>query len=292
MIVWDLDAAEAGTDPIKYRFNAHKVKVQGLSFSPSGAMLATLGGSDDNKLALWRLDTGRMIMTTEAGNDSALCVTFASQDDSTLVTGGYYTLRKWSMDPVSKKWNFAECHIGKLQRVIMSVAISEDDTFLYAGSATGDVFKIRLITTTGVPIFVSASRPPLFEMGVHEVKCAGRHVYVGTGSGTLAKLDSKSFKTLEKIQLSGSVTSLALNDDDRDPCFFVGTSTSQIYKVSPGDGKKIPMKEELLSTCHPGIINDVCFHAKFSKVFLTCSKGDIRVWDRAQKTELLRIQVS
>ena len=88
VIVWDLDAHEVGKDPIKYRFNAHKVKVQGLSFSPSGTTLATLGGSDDNKLALWRMDTGRMIMTTEAGNDSALCVSFASQDDCTLVTGG------------------------------------------------------------------------------------------------------------------------------------------------------------------------------------------------------------
>ena len=51
------------------------------------------------------------------------------------------------------------------------------------------------------------------------------------------------------------------------------------------------MKEELQSTCHFDKINDVCFPARFSKVFLTCSKSDIRVWDRAQKTELLRIQV-
>ena len=203
------------------------------------------------------------------------------------VSRSYYTLRKWSMDPVSKKWSFTECNMGKLQRVIMSVAISDDDTFLYAGSATGDVFKIRLLTTNGVPIFVSASRPPLFEMGVHEVKCFGSNVLLGTGSGTLAKLDARSFKTLEKIQLSGSVTSIAVSEGG----FFVGTSTSQIYRVNPGDGKKVPMREELLSTCHPGIINDVCFHSRFSKVFLTCSKGDIRVWDRAQKTELLRIQV-
>ena len=51
------------------------------------------------------------------------------------------------------------------------------------------------------------------------------------------------------------------------------------------------MKEELQSTCHFDKINDVCFPARFSKVFLTCSKSDIRVWDRKKKTELLRIQL-
>ena len=35
-IVWDLEAAMSGGDPIKFKLNLHKVKVQGISFSVRG----------------------------------------------------------------------------------------------------------------------------------------------------------------------------------------------------------------------------------------------------------------
>ena len=154
-----------------------------------------------------------MMEVTAAASDSALCVAFGEADDSMIVTGGFYTLRKWKIDEETKKLSFVECNMSKLRRVFTSLALSSDDTFLYAGTHTGDVFKILMNPSSGTPIVNKASGKPLFQMGVKEVQVFRGFVYVGTGSGTLAKLSQRSFKTLERIQLGGGVTSIATHQN-------------------------------------------------------------------------------
>ena len=130
-----------------------------------------------------------------------------------IVTGGYYTLRKWKIDDETKKLSFVECNMSKLRRVFTSLALSSDDNFLYAGTYTGDVFKVHMTPSSGIPIVNKASGKPLFQMGVKEVQTFRGFVYVGTGSGTLAKLSERSFKTLETIQLGGGVTSIGTHNN-------------------------------------------------------------------------------
>jgi len=50
VVVWDLETCEA-----IHKLELHKGKVQDLAFSPKETYLATLGGADDNRIAVWDL---------------------------------------------------------------------------------------------------------------------------------------------------------------------------------------------------------------------------------------------
>jgi len=284
VIVWDLEKANVGEDAIVFRLKMHKVKVQAVAFSASGKNLVSLGGSDDNTIALWNLETGKVISSAAAATDSALTVACTNNNDFSFVSGGYYHLRLWNLDDETRKLNYVECNLGQLRRIIQCLNISPDDKFLYAGTATGDLFKIQLITHSGIPVFNRASE--LFGKGVQSVELYGDNLLVGNGDGTLALVNGKSFKTMARTKFDGSLTSVSTNGSS---AFYVGTEKSNIHKVKI-DMKKKVFNDELLSTCHYSGINDVAFGKDFSKVFLTCSKNDIRIWDRKNLIELLRIE--
>lgn len=58
--VWDFERAVANNGKTSegeciYTLQLHKVKIQGLAFSPSGEFLTTLGGQDDNNVVVWNM---------------------------------------------------------------------------------------------------------------------------------------------------------------------------------------------------------------------------------------------
>ena len=85
IIVWDFAERK-----LLHKFCLHKRKVQGLAFSANDAYLASLGGQDDGRVALWDLSTGKALAGAETGNGRsgmANCVAFASTDDNVFTTG-------------------------------------------------------------------------------------------------------------------------------------------------------------------------------------------------------------
>merc|ERR1719193_672424 len=110
VIVWDL---EAGT--VIHKLKLHKGKVQDIAFSPSGKFLATLGGEDDNKVAVWNLESGEAICGATAANDSANVIKYLNQDDLILVTGGKYNLRVWEFDQPNRKIRPTDVKLGQLK---------------------------------------------------------------------------------------------------------------------------------------------------------------------------------
>jgi hypothetical protein len=63
-----------------------------------------------------------------------------------------------------------------------------------------------------------------------------------------------SFKTdpYRTVECEGEITSITLRGDGH--MFYVGTSKSQIYRMTLADWKL-----ELLNTCHNSVINDIAF---------------------------------
>ena len=112
----------------------------------------------------------------------------------------------------------------------------------------------------------------------------GGSIIVGTGDSALARLRCKTLDVEKASELLGAVTSVAPGPDGSRA--MVGTDQGNVYVVDLRT-----MVPTLQSTAHSAPVRDVCFPAGTSQLFLTASGSDIRVWNSAKQTELLRIQV-
>jgi WD40 repeat protein len=86
IIVWDYEKKERYAT-----FKLHKVKVEAVAFSPGEHFLVSLGGRDDNSVAIWDLAKKEAVCGSPAAMKSAGCVfavAFANQRDDIFVTGG------------------------------------------------------------------------------------------------------------------------------------------------------------------------------------------------------------
>lgn len=297
IIIWDLTSAmrsasgegkaQLGEEIILQRLARHKVKVQDISFSPSDRLLASLGGQDDNQLIIWSVETGRALCGTAAANDSSQCVRYFNNDDNKLITGGNYNLRVWEWSKETRKLIPTDVRL-QLQRIFKSIAIKDDDSLAYVGTMTGDLLEIDL--RPKIPKFNRASKER-FSQGILSIVLPEKGVVIGSGSGLVAAIGSKSLGTVCKSQLMGAATSLApVREDGVLTGIYMGTGFSNIY-YCPWNQLKPNLDAQLRATCHYSSIQDICFPKGYNRVFVTCANNDIRVWHMAESRELLRIQV-
>lgn len=296
VVIWDFNTAKMGesnatlVDLPAY----HTGKVQSLAFSCSGQYLASLGGTDDNKLAIWNTETGGKVGFAQAASESALTVRFYNNTDSKLVTAGYNHVRRWSIDFDAEKLDHVEANMGTLRRVFKCVAIDADDSIVYAGTSTGDILSISLVPRT--PNFLQAGNE-LFRKGIRSITYIrapnGRpQIIAGCGDGSVVALDAKSMKKIDAGSVMGeatSVTPVRASVNDLVSQLYIGTNESNVYFCT--DVGNLRDSIQLRSSCHFHAINDVAFLHGLDAVFVTCSQNDIRVWNARKNQELLRIQV-
>jgi WD40 repeat protein len=276
VIVWDF-----GQRCEIHRLSLHKVAVASLSFSFNELYLATLGGQDDNSLVVWDLSNGCAICGTPAATDTAHTVQFYRQSDAKLVTGGNNHVRVWDFDLPNKKLRATQAETGQIKRSTTNIMLSADDRFAYCGTQTGDILEISLDRV----LFKRVTPKTPFSQGVTcSALLPNGDMLVGTGDGTVARLDSESLRIKSQCQVLGGVTSISLTQDGSH--FFCGTSMANIYWVDVDT-----LTAELRSTCHHERVNQIAFPTGYSEVFATCSITDIRIWNANTRQELLRIQV-
>jgi len=286
VIIWDFEARR-----IHGRLSLHKVKVEALAFSPNDKYVATLGGEDDGSIVIWNVATCEAICGSPAQVKSAgmtFTVAYANTSDDVFVTGGNDTLRVWTLDLTNRKIKPEEVNMGQNKRIIKCIAVTQDDLFAYCGTTTGDVLAINMKSTN------------LNSLSSEKERCGGRGVtsltllktgdlIVGGGDGQLAVFKGVAEKlkrvNSKKLKLTGgSLTSIALRGEGHQ--FFVGTSESNIYRISFSD-----FACTLLTTCHYAEVKDVTFPPGTSALFVTASYQDVRVWSPDTDQELLRINV-
>ncbi|NXN25863.1 CFA52 protein, partial [Nycticryphes semicollaris] len=280
VILWDFHKAE-----LLSRFSRHRGNIEDLAFSPSNRYLVSLGGQDDGSVMVWDIAKRECICRRPAslcsmGNATIVeCSTFR---DDMFVTAGNGTIRVWELDVAKSKIEPTECQIGKVKRVMKCIRMAEDDSAFYIGTTSGDILK------------VSTKQKTMSEFGPQKKKFAkgvtalllldAGDVVVGTGDGVVALCRGSNYKIIKKIQVHGAVTSLTNGGQCHQ--FFVGTDECQIYLVNCAE-----FKEELITVCHSGAVNDIVFPFGYPEVYVTCSKNDIRVWHTPKSKELLRIVV-
>jgi WD40 repeat protein len=276
VIIWDFHGRQE-----LHRLSLHKVAVASLSFSFDEQYLASLGGQDDNSLVIWDVKSGSPICGTPAATDTAQTVKFFNGSNTQLITAGNYHIRVWDFDLPNKKVRPKNVNTGQLKRVCTNVLLSQDDAFAYVGSQTGDISVICMKEA----LFKRSAPKKCFQLGVTcSAMLPNGDVLVGTGSGTIAKLQEGSLRIKSQCQVLGGVTSIALTSDGSH--FFAGTTQSNMYWVDSES-----LTAELRNTCHHERINHIAFPAGYSEVFATSSLKDIRVWNAKTRQELLRIEV-
>jgi len=276
VIIWDFEQRQE-----LHRLSLHKVAVTSLSFSPDENYLATLGGQDDNSLVIWEVHNGTAVCGTPAATDTAHCVTFFNNTEFALVTGGNYHVIVWQFDLANKKLRPTAANLGQTKRVTTNVLLDPEDTFVYCGTSSGDLLEVSLDRA----LFKRLAPRKCFSLGITcSAQLPDGDMLVGTGDGTVARIQAGSLKVKLTCAVLGGVTSIALTRDGSH--FFCGTTHSNIYWVDVDT-----LTAELRNTCHHERINQVAFPSGYSEVFATCSVTDIRVWNASTRQELLRIQV-
>jgi len=276
VIIWDFQERQE-----LHRLSLHKVAVASLSFSLQETYLATLGGQDDNSLVIWDVANGGAICGTPAANETAHSVRFLNNSEFALVSCGNYHVTSWQFDLANKKLRPTQVNLGQLKRVTTNVLVTRDDQFMYCGTQTGDLLEVSLDRA----LFKRACPKKNFPMGITcSAMLPSGDMLVGTGDGTVARIQSETLRLVGQCQVLGGVTSLSLTKDGSH--FFCGTGQANIYWVETET-----LTAELRNTCHHERITQIAFPEGYSGVFVTSSVSDIRVWNAATRQELLRIQV-
>lgn len=281
VIVWDYKERA-----LYCRLVLHKVKVEALSFSPNERYLVTLGGQDDGSVVVWDISQKEAVCGAPAAVLSAgitYCVAFASGSNEVFVTGGKETLRVWELDVQGRIIRPTDCSMGQLKRIVKCIRVSADDRFFYCGTTSGDVLQINMKTKLLCHYGPAKDK---FSLGALALSLMDNgEILLAAGDGTIALIKGETFKKIRSTKIDGGITSLTLRGSSGAQ-FFVGTVLSQIYKVSLAD-----FNNEVISACHYSSVKDVSFPHGYSRVFATCSKNDIRVWNAETSKELLRIIV-
>lgn len=307
-IIWDLDIAKRLCDEGKVmigercfirRLRQHLGVIRDLDFSMNSDYLCSIGGEDDNSLIVWRLSDGAALCGSPAASDSVLCCKWLNNRNDRIVTGGYYHLRVWQVNYSLPKVNQVDAKMGVLRRVISCLAITQDDHIAYCGTTTGDIIKVKIDRNdvispndpdTTCPVMIASSRERLSK-GVQCISLpinpstGNYNVLLGGGDGTVTYLNPSLVAVAGKTaSVMGCITSMSIHPNQSS--ILIGTSLCNKYSLNMELNKV-----ELIMSCHYGAINDISFPQGCPDLILTCSVGDIRVWNVRAKQELLRIQV-
>ena len=306
-VVWDLEKAKNNCDSglpsiggcLLHRLEQHKGKVQSIDFSHDSSYIVTLGGQDDNDIVVWDVASGQAICGRSAAKESALCVRWLNNRNDRFVSCGNGHCRVWQVCFKTPKLDAMDASMGSIQRTMTCISISDDDSFAFIGSKTGEVLKFR-INRDDIKGFnePDSLRPMLhdysrerFSRGVHSIACiinpetGNTNVIAGAGDGIIQVVNPNlQLSKTHRTKVSGAVTSLAIAPDGKS--FYAGTDLSQRYRIKIGT-----FKPDLCGTCHFGEIYDVKYPQNCSDIFVTASVEDIRVWNSSIGQELLRISV-
>ncbi|RXM37328.1 Cilia- and flagella-associated protein 52 [Acipenser ruthenus] len=273
IIIWDYSKRE-----IHARLTLHKAKVEALAFSPNDLYLVSLGGQDDGSVVVWNVAKGEAVCGSPASAPSAgncLTVKFSNNNDAIFITAGNSTLRVWDLDLPNRKIHPTECQTGQLKRIVTCLEISDDDSFFFCGTSSGDILTVNLKTKL---LNSCAPQKKKFSLGVTALKTLKTgDMLVGSGDGVVSLCKGTPFKVIKKVELVGGVTSISLRGQGHQ--FFTGSDAAQIYRFNYTE-----FKEELVGTCHNEAVYDISFPLiQYEDCFVTralsaWNDGKIRVF--------------
>lgn len=198
-----------------------------------------------------------------------------------FVTAHVGAIKFWVLDEDAHRFQSFDCQLAHNKRYFNCLAIDNSDTFLYAGSRSGDIIILNLGSAS-----YKRSGPveKIFAGGINSINAFfNDFIMIGAANGCLAKVNKKTMCLTDEVQLGGgSIVSMA-------------NSKEKIYSLTAkGSLHSVDVSQPLASqacfmTSLSDSIGEIIFPAGFSEVCAIRSKDEIRVWNITDQKELLRI---
>ncbi|KAK9500885.1 hypothetical protein O3M35_002056 [Rhynocoris fuscipes] len=326
VMVWDYETLQC-----IFKHDSHKVRVENVQISVCENFIISLGGRDDANVVVFDFTTGDAICGTFSSNlNAGDAVTIGAMNTRNLcfVTGGVYTLKFWTLDPKNKSVLGEDVLMGKIRRKITCIEVEKFDEFVWCGTSTGDIMKVKTNLDKdnlqnsypkSTPFLIGCFakypsnnkkkktiEPELWVVGVRSIVLWKEgHMIVGSGDGTVDLVKQQPF-VISKLEKSAShqlATPTAPLFVVLKSCHVGGFVTSM--QILPSKTQLIvgtmscemhvveldTFNTTLYATCHTQPIYSLAFPRDYSDVFATASKNDVRVWSVSRSKELLRISV-
>lgn len=183
ILIWDFADSK-----LKHRLSMHKVAVNSLDFSPDDRYLASVGGLDDkNTLIIWDFEqNGKAVYGTTLGVQQVNMIKFFRHQTSKICAVSDNSVQILTIDEKNKKISRLSCNTGNIKRSYTCLVIDAEDTYVYAGTTTGDILEIDLNTANFKRV---APCNMLFSQGVRVLDLLPNgDLLVGAGDGAIAKV--------------------------------------------------------------------------------------------------------
>jgi len=210
--------------------SGHSGSVNSITFSPDGAILAS--GSDDHKINLWSVATGKCLRTISgySGNSVAF-----SPNGSTLAAGSHRAINYWSVDT------------GKCIRTISvdfgdSVAFSPDGATLASGRDGNGQFSLWSVSSGEcIRTICSGNSPEARAPGNATLAFSPDGATIASGAINFS-LALWSVSSGEYVRSFGhSSLAIAFSPDGATLASVMGAETIDLWSVSSGECiRKLP----------------------------------------------------
>ncbi|KAJ8898214.1 hypothetical protein PR048_003574 [Dryococelus australis] len=142
VILWNFDKRQ---QVVKHEL--HKVRVESLAFSCDSKSLISLGGRDDSYVIVWDIENnealcGSISNTGTSGDATVLCR--SSHKPVLFFAAGMYNLRVWTIHRETRSLSAVDVAMGMIRRIVLCILVDSCDEFLYCGTTTGDIMKVKL----------------------------------------------------------------------------------------------------------------------------------------------------
>ncbi|GFS76296.1 cilia- and flagella-associated protein 52 [Trichonephila clavipes] len=308
----------------------HRVKVEAVAFTCDSKYVVSLGGQDCGNVVVYDIDglvplCGNTAAPLAGGYANILKC--ANTRNDIFFSAGNNNLRIWKVDFKSRRVTPTNAAIRRIKREIKCIDTDLSDSYLYCGTASGDILKLQIILNVNehsaydakllscLTRVIRKEIPgdiPLYSGGVTAIAVLKTgELLIGTGDGVVCRATEVEFQAKDSSKKSSSNKSsgnksklkMETKLKELQKTIIKGDVTSIAlrgdgHQFLVGSGKSeiyqvtlTGFQNEPIYTCHGSAVNDIAFPYKCSDLFATCSKETIRVWNVATSQELLRIEV-
>lgn len=281
--------------------DAHQRSVQHVEFDSSGRYLVSVGGDDDNTLALYDCaDTKRPVLVTSVGSSKAKVVAarFHPSDSAQLVTFGVKHIKFWALDKAdnsttrkSSTWTLKSKTgvFGKFEtQTVLAAEWSAQSSLLYAAGYNGHILVFDKNTQVAS---VKAHDGPVFcllrtELGLISAGKDGRVILWKEDGQSLTK---SSVITELASAADGSLRAFAgefpraLDYDPDTRNFLIGTSENRIWHLTESG------QLQLLNAGHAGELWGLASHPTLNEAATVSVDGKLAVWNLTEQLPRLQI---
>ncbi|PRD33158.1 UNVERIFIED_CONTAM: Cilia- and flagella-associated protein 52 [Trichonephila clavipes] len=212
-------------------------------------------------------------------------------------------LRIWKVDFKSRRVTPTNAAIRRIKREIKCIDTDLSDSYLYCGTASGDILKLQIILNVNehsaydakllscLTRVIRKEIPgdiPLYSGGVTAIAVLKTgELLIGTGDGVVCRATEVEFQAKDSSKKSSSNKSSGNKSKLK-----METKLKELQKtIIKGDVTSIALRGDGHQVSKMNLFILAMGVHKCSDLFATCSKETIRVWNVATSQELLRIEV-